>query len=255
MSGCRQCGAEIALSRERTVVCPYCSTPNDPLPRQVEVPVPVQVVHNVVQVVGDDPAARELRCPHCKKRLVGVSVKDVALHGCGACGGIWIENASAMRVLQHPDAIFGELASRAGRNARRGPPRAPNPTCAECPAVLDPVFSHGVELDVCGDHGTWFDAFELVRLIEVLNGKASSPSKMPDREVLCSGCKRTITQSRANLTGDGLMCDGCWRAAEAKLVADGDKQAYRDGSVAFSGLLLGVAGAMLSSAFTQPRER
>jgi Zn-finger nucleic acid-binding protein len=247
MTGCQHCGAPIALSQTAVVTCRFCDRPNNPLPKEIEVPVPVQVVHNVVNVQrAADAPVEELRCPHCKKRMVQVRVVEVELWGCGGCGGIWIENASARNVLANPEAIFAELAERAGHNARNRGSRDQRPSCAGCPAVLDRIRMHGIDLDVCADHGTWFDAFELKTLVEKLTGKAPASFHPGDtRRIRCASCQVELGADRANISDNGLVCEICWRKRESELVAEGDAQAQARGSVAVAGVLLGVAAVML----------
>src|SRR6476469_9495567 len=98
MAQCENCSAPLSFADEAPVRCTFCGVENHAPPKTIAVPVPVQVVHNVVHV-APGTEARELRCPHCKKRLVGVRAEDVELHGCGGCGGIWIDNASSQRVV------------------------------------------------------------------------------------------------------------------------------------------------------------
>lgn len=254
MSTCLYCGAPLKGSPESPRTCDFCDRVNEPAPREVEVPVPVQVVHKVVQVVGDgasgSPEARELRCPHCRRRLVAVVAKGVELNGCGGCGGIWIDNASARRVLASPEAIFTDLARRAGENAKHAGIRAPHPSCPACTAVLDRAFTRGIELDVCPEHGTWFDPFELGTLVDVLTGKPPRKEFRPGdtREVQCAGCRQGLTADRANVTQRGLLCETCWRALNAESLATAEREAQKAGAVAVGGALLGVAAIMLGAA-------
>jgi len=247
---CEYCGAPIARSTEAPSICIYCGRSNDPLPKEVEVPVPVELVQNVVQVVGAPPEElREHRCPHCRRRLVTADVKGVELSGCGGCGGVWVDNASTRRVLADPEPIFGELAKRAGDNAKNRHVRSPNPGCPECTAVLVKVRPHGIELDVCADHGTWFDAFELGTLVKVLRGEATAAAD-PGRTILCAGCAAEIAADHANITDRGLICEACWRAEQARLQAAFDEKvgqgaANAGAGVAVAGALLGIAAAML----------
>lgn len=214
--------------------------------------MPVPVVQNVVQVVGNATAdaPQELRCPHCRKRLVGVVAHDVELIGCAGCGGIWIDNTNATKVLAKPEDIFAELAKRAGDGARNRSVRVQNPSCPVCTAVLDRVITKGIELDVCREHGTWFDAFELLSLVHALQGRPAKAEFRPGdtREILCAGCKQKITADRANITELGLLCEPCWRAHQTQFLAEADKQTQREGVVAVGGLLLGVAAVMLGGA-------
>jgi Zn-finger nucleic acid-binding protein len=249
MSHCDRCGAPLARTFESQATCTFCDSVNAPLQRQVEVAVPVQLVQKVVQVVGaSSPEAVEERCPHCRKRLVSVVAKGVELAGCGGCGGIWIDNASARQVLSSPEAIFADLARRAGNNARSRRPRERAPVCPVCPAVLDRVVTRGIELDVCGEHGTWFDAFELAALVDAVSGRTPVPMPLGDtRTVHCATCRREITAGRANITANGLCCEACWREQQSIALAEADRQTQRSGVVAVGGVLLGVAAAMLGA--------
>jgi Zn-finger nucleic acid-binding protein len=254
MADCRNCGAPIGAIESQPVLCRFCDTPNDPPPKQVPVPVPVQVVHNVVQVMGDSGQAFERRCPHCRKRLVTVRASNVELSGCGACGGVWIDNDSARRVLEAPDAVFAELAHRAGENATKRQRANDDPVCAACPALLDHVTTHGIALDVCSEHGTWFDAYELTQLVRTLRGEATSRTGFPaNRTVKCQICGGVLQSDRANLTDEGLACENCWRNRQAAVFAAANAETQRDGAIAFGGALLGVAGVMLGAAVSSSR--
>lgn len=250
MSQCDHCGAPLERDFERQSTCPFCERVNAPLQREVEVAVPVQVVQKVVQVVGGAaPEGAELRCPHCRKRLVSVVAKGVELAGCGGCGGIWIDNQSARQVLSTPDAVFADLARRAGSNARSRAARGQSPSCPVCTAVLDRVVTKSIELDVCDEHGTWFDPFELAVLVDALAGH--TPAKLPlgdTRTIRCTECKAPITADRANITDEGLMCESCWRKKHSADIAESDREMQRSGVVAVGGALLGVAAVMLGAA-------
>jgi Zn-finger nucleic acid-binding protein len=251
---CRNCGAALDSGAALPIVCRFCDAVNEATPNEVtvEVPVPVQIVQNVVNVTTLDGGAMELRCPHCKKRLVTVKVGDVDLAGCGGCGGIWVDNASAKRLIASPQRVVLELAERASRNAKaQRPPRSATPTCPACPAILDRVRSHQIELDICQEHGTWFDTYELQGLMRALLGEGSTAPKPPrnDAPVQCVGCKTTMTVGRSNIGADGPTCDTCWRAEQERLYAVADAQHTTAAAGAGAGLLLlGALGAGLAIA-------
>lgn len=246
--GCQHCGAQIALSSTESVVCKYCDAVNLPQAREVPVPVPVNVVHNVVQVLDPSAAPQELRCPHCRKRLVGVEVEQATLHGCGGCGGIWVDNESARRVLSAPVATFTVLAQRAAKNAKGGV-RQPRATCAACPAILDKVRVHGIELDICQDHGTWFDALELSRLTTLLRGEAApaASSSLAGAEAMCRSCRTMFPADRLNITDLGGQCDTCWRGQRTDLIRAADRE-HTSTTAIVGAVTLGLVGAMLGAA-------
>ena len=208
---CNHCGAPIALLPEAPIDCGFCGVTNAPLP---PAPVPVNITHKVVQVLAQPGSADavEMRCPHCKKRLVTVTAAGVALAGCGTCGGIWIDTEGSRRVVETRDRVFADLAKAAWQHAHGARVRAASPVCPECPAVLDRVRAHGVDLDVCPEHGTWFDAYELITVVEKLR-HADFEKKAGGPLATCVACKNNVLAAQTNLTGDGAVCNGCYYAS------------------------------------------
>jgi Zn-finger nucleic acid-binding protein len=247
MAHCSNCGGPITIA-DQPVKCPFCEVTNEPAPKEVMVPVPVQVVTNIV--TGSSNAIVERRCPHCKKRLVTVVVKGVSLSGCGGCGGIWVDNASARSVLSNPESVFADLARRCAAGATGSRGKEAKPTCAECPAILDRSRVHGIDLDTCSEHGTWFDARELETLVRVLRHEVD-----PDETatVACQGCHQPIPANRANITDRGLLCDSCWRAETRELIAIADATNTENGMVV-SGALVGIAAVMLGAAASSQKK-
>ncbi len=253
MSACSQCGAPIALEPDRAVVCTYCGASNAPPPKVVEVPVPVQFVQQNVVVNAPAQGGVEggARCPHCRKLLAGVRVGAVELNGCGGCGGIWVDNQSAQAVVAAPERVFGELARRCSENARGGTPKSDRPSCPSCPAILERVVTHGILLDVCTQHGTWFDALELDQLVRTLRGDAPAQVTVKagsTATVLCTGCRMAIRADKANITPAGLQCDACWRKQFELEQARVEAQAHTDASTGalVAGGLIGVAAVLLA---------
>jgi Zn-finger nucleic acid-binding protein len=183
-----------------------------------------------------------LRCPHCRKLLVTVRAADVDLNGCAGCGGIWLDNDSAGRVIAAPSRAIEDLANRAaiGMKFER---RIHAPICAECPALLDRLTSRGIDLDICAQHGTWFDAFELGRLTAVLRGEPDPKKNNLSDRWTCDGCRTSIRIVDANLTDFGMVCDRCWRDRQSELRAKSDQR------IADTGSALGLAGSLVGALF------
>jgi Zn-finger nucleic acid-binding protein len=251
MAQCSNCGAAINLKGKQQATCPFCDSVNDAPPSQVQVPVPVQVIHNVVNVVGGGPTSvpGELRCPHCRARLVTVRAGDVDLSGCGRCGGIWVDNDSARTLISSPQRVVVELANRASANARGGVPKNATPACPVCTACLETANARGIEIDICPEHGTWFDTFELQAFVRTLLGElAPRPQRgVVPREAQCVSCHATMPGDRANVTGDGPMCDACWRGVQNRQIEEAERQGRDAAGLAGAGLLLGAIGVALLS--------
>lgn len=241
---CSNCGAPIAFTGA-TAACGFCDTVNQAPPKEVKVAVPIQVIHQTVHVQQGEPGAAARLCPHCGRRLVTVRVKDVDLSGCGSCGGIWVDNASAQNLMKAPDTVFEDLATRCAAGARSRTKHTKTPVCAQCRIPLDPVENGRLELDVCAAHGTWFDAFELAALIRMLLRPKDAVPAGVAAPVACVGCQKKIPAANANVTGRGPMCDECWRGEQDRqLATSSDMSGFTPPAVASDAAIraeLGVA--------------
>jgi len=119
-------------------------------------------------------------CPCCREFLYVGRAKNVVLHACGGCRGIWLDRDDALRLFKgwasqtatamakRVDAGGQErvvqgyrVASQAHLGARHCP-RCRKPLKPHVTQTLDGT----VEVDACLQHGAWFDRHELVRLAE-----------------------------------------------------------------------------------------
>jgi Zn-finger nucleic acid-binding protein len=118
-------------------------------------------------------------CPRCRAggeaALVGRLVDGFLLDECPACAGVFVDQATLERLI---DARRQASAADAAAGAPRRhtapipaqPPRAsaayiPCPDCGQLMNRQNFARASGVLVDVCGYHGTWFDADELPRIV------------------------------------------------------------------------------------------
>jgi Zn-finger nucleic acid-binding protein len=198
----------------QAVVCPYCKVTNTPVrePERVvvEVAVPVAVGSANAQAME---GATSIVCPRCTAVLFAAETGGVTLNGCGRCGGIWLDNEACQAVVRSYDPAVVALARRAASHATARP-RATEIACPVCNARLQRAQAGGIVLDVCADHGTWFDRAELE---------------------LVMGAQRIATTNR-----------GLARAAEDADALRGTGE-YARGAQLVGGVALGVLGALLSA--------
>jgi Zn-finger nucleic acid-binding protein len=85
------------------------------------------------------------------------------MHGCGHCGGIWLNCEMSDRLTRSLDSDTLMLADSASHHARARVETAAALTCPSCgrSLVRQNVAKARVEVDACPDHGTWFDRDEL----------------------------------------------------------------------------------------------
>lgn len=87
----------------------------------------------------------------------------MALHGCGACGGLWLDNASTTQVLARINPQVTSLAQLAAKNASQKADLDASIRCPACNKELRrvPGGDPSLLIDICEEHGTWFDRDEL----------------------------------------------------------------------------------------------
>jgi Zn-finger nucleic acid-binding protein len=119
------------------------------------------------------PAA-ERACPRCRVSLNAVALNGTNLHECPKCDGIWVDTAAFEQICTDRDkqaTILGAVGSASTPESLRVEANIRYVPCPVCHALMNRVnfarCSH-VIVDVCRQHGTWFDRDELRRIVEFI---------------------------------------------------------------------------------------
>jgi Zn-finger nucleic acid-binding protein len=142
------------------LTCGFCGTASAPPPRVV-----VHEVERVVErlVVRDAGAgAAKMACLRCGEGMHEIDIDRMTVTQCPRCGGAWVTTdvATAMRRTSNDD--LRKAVSRGEIFSRAKPERKP----LACPVCARPMECVGMswtvhDVDVCKEHGTWFDRTEL----------------------------------------------------------------------------------------------
>ena len=214
-TACEHCGSDFTLhERDLHTVCPGCLT---------RVSDRASYCHScgkaltATTVVGEKS---NLPCPHCDDRPHLYSRRlgreDFSVLECQICAGMWIESP-----------VFQALTEKVEANERLDlgfiPPKAGGATidvnaswsyrkCPECQALMQRrnyARRSGVIVDVCRNHGLWFDADELQQIVAWIKGggrdRARDRAKEAQRE---AEIRRRI--AAAGDTSAGSSYDGGW---------------------------------------------
>lgn len=122
----------------------------------------------------------QLTCPRCGAALGAVSTPGLTRHPCSGCGGVWIDEEELRRLLEElridPLAPLGPLLVEAG------PLR-----CPRCRAPMAVERTVGGEpsaaIDVCSEHGAWFDPRELEHALHQLQLERIEKERGPYHDV------------------------------------------------------------------------
>lgn len=107
-------------------------------------------------------------CPRCKIKLNVLQIQDIILRKCQKCSGLWSD-------VETFELICAEKESQAsvlGFVGEKGVPKHNTAInyvpCPDCKILMNRnnfARSSGVILDICKEHGVWFDAEELPKVI------------------------------------------------------------------------------------------
>lgn len=157
---CEHCGARLA-----TVACPscfgmmfvgakfcsHCGARADRIERP-----------------GDAPCL----CPRCRAPLNGVVIGNASLRECALCEGLWADAVSLQQICADREkqaAVLGMPAPVPDPVGRLETVRyVPCPVCQKLMNRVNFAGCSNVVLDVCRQHGTWFDRDELRRVVEFI---------------------------------------------------------------------------------------
>jgi Zn-finger nucleic acid-binding protein len=151
----------------------------------------------------------KLPCPRCQVDMQAIVIGQTNLRECPSCEGIWADTESLQRICadrEQQSAVLGGAQSlptdvtNLERNIRYVP-------CPVCQTLMNRVaFAHcsRVVVDVCREHGTWFDKDELRRIVEFIRSGGLEQARAEQIAEL----ERKGQQLRAAQTGGSLMAQG-----------------------------------------------
>jgi Zn-finger nucleic acid-binding protein len=124
-------------------------------------------------------------CPGCRQPLFRGQLGGSTLHQCGKCFGFWVDRTTFERICREAEqqAVLPEVAEPAAAPASAVLPAIRYVRCPECRSLMNRVnFAEysGVVVDVCREHGTWFDAQELQRIVQFI--RAGGMDKARERK-------------------------------------------------------------------------
>jgi Zn-finger nucleic acid-binding protein len=111
-----------------------------------------------------------VKCPDCAVPLIRVTLGDTPLAECGRCFGIWLDTASFNRVCverEQQAAVLGR-AEPQPIDVKKAWRYLPCPSCGQLMHRVNFAGQSGVIIDLCKDHGVWFEREELRKIVEFI---------------------------------------------------------------------------------------
>jgi Zn-finger nucleic acid-binding protein len=177
---CEHCGARLAsiacpacfaMMFQGSKYCPHCGSP----------------------AVQWESEKTDMLCPSCRMPMLCGKLREIPLHECGKCYGLWLDTASFEHICRNVErqaAALGDAQSVSGPTAL-GPVRYVRcPQCNELMHRLNFAHCSGVIVDVCRAHGTWFDANELHRIVHFIRAGGLDRSRAKEKTELAEERRR-----------------------------------------------------------------
>jgi Zn-finger nucleic acid-binding protein len=157
---CGHCGARLA-----TIACPTCFDMMFQGSRFCP--------HCGAAAVAWEPTPTPQLCPGCEHPLLRGQLGELVLHECDHCFGFWVDTHTFEHICRNAEqeALGLGLLGPPTPRSTQGVPGIRYVRCPQCRQLMHRVnFAQhsGVVVDVCRDHGTWFDADELHRIVHFI---------------------------------------------------------------------------------------
>ena len=192
-ASCRYCGARLA-----TVACPSCFGMMFAGSKHCP---------HCGGAASRGPAQDEtgLSCPDCEVPLVRVAVGQTILAECQRCFGIWLDTASFNRVCverEEQAAVLGR-AEPQEIDVRKAWRYLPCPSCKQLMHRINFASQSGVIIDLCKDHGVWFEREELRKIVEFIRAGGMTEAREVQLERL-ERERRRLESERRDATAEQM---------------------------------------------------
>jgi Zn-finger nucleic acid-binding protein len=151
----------------------------------------------------DEVVSAGKTCPRCKTDIEVATIGNEKVLECGRCGGLWLNTRSFERVCANTEQHSALLGSASLSHVERGvvQEKVTYVPCPECSQLMNRAnFAHcsGVIIDICKQHGVWFDRDELSRIVEFIRAGGLNTSRTKERHALDEE-RRKLQQEQLSL--------------------------------------------------------
>lgn len=167
-------------------------------------------------------SGKPLECPKCAKPLQRALRDGATVDFCAICQGVWVEHFEEKQVLKIKPEVFS--MDELHRLRRHYVPlgrleKVRYVPCPACKMLMNRKIwgsYSGVVVDICADHGTWYDAQELEKIKEYVAMGGVEYEKMVKVDQGFSQLHSKLVQETVRL--DTRIDSAYWRARLWSLV-------------------------------------
>ena len=144
-------------------------------------------------------------CPDCGVPLVRVMLGATPLNECARCFGIWLETASFNRICAEREeqaAVLGR-AEPQEIDVKKAWRYLPCPACRQLMHRVNFAGQSGVIIDLCKEHGVWFEREELRKIVEFIRAGGMAQARETQMQRL-EHERRRLERERDEATAERL---------------------------------------------------
>ena len=165
-------------------------------------------------------------CPRCRTELREIVVGSTRLRECSRCEGVWVGKAAFEQICvdrEKQAALLGLPFSIPTDLVGSVEPKIRYLPCPACSTLMNRInFANcsAVIVDVCREHGTWFDKDELRRIIEFIRAGGFDKARAVEIETLKAQRQKLEAARAAGSTNTDMRSGGGpgWAGGEYDLV-------------------------------------
>lgn len=155
-------------------------------------------------------------CPRCRIPLEANTIGETNLRTCTKCNGVWLginvfETICADRESQAAVLLFLDKSTLRGNEPLTKINYVPCPDCGELMNRNNFARASGVIVDICKQHGVWFDADELPSIIAFIQKGGMDLARQRERNELENERLRLREQQRkVGVQDEAVRIGGMW---------------------------------------------
>jgi Zn-finger nucleic acid-binding protein len=153
------------------------------------------------------PSKTEL-CPRCRTAMESVVIGSSPVHECAGCEGIWTDAETLRQIcadLEKQAAVLRmptQLPTNEGVEIEKQIRYLPCPVCGNLMNRVNFANFSNVIVDVCREHGTWFDRDELRRIVEFIRSGGLDKARAREKENF--EAEQRLARADRLMSGEGV---------------------------------------------------
>ncbi|XXY12859.1 zf-TFIIB domain-containing protein [Sorangium sp. So ce216] len=169
--------------------------------------------------LGLEPIAEPdaLRCLECDVPMSAFRAPTGLLRDCGRCGGQLVEHALLRDLLERRES-YGKSAPRPPRRPEHVDVRVRYVRCPVCGQRMNRknfAGKSGIIVDICREHGTWFDRGELPQLLLFAESGGAASARLRQAEDAERARRQAKLARDAGKRTSAVVVASSWEARRA----------------------------------------